>query len=75
MFLGSGYTTRLLRKLPDVWTNEKSKIASVNRKLMYTIFDSSQIRTSSSLRSKQASKQAYSIERHEETEKMKRDER
>ena len=49
MFSGSGYTNRLLRKLPDVWTNEELKMTSVNRKLMYAILDSSQIHTSSSL--------------------------
>ena len=49
MFSGSGYTTRLLRTLFDVWTYEQIKMASVDRKLMYAIFDSSQIHTSSSL--------------------------
>ena len=49
MFSGSGYTTRLLRKPPDLWTNGEMKIASVDRKIMYAIFDSSQIHTSSSL--------------------------
>ena len=51
MFSGSGYTIRLLWKLPDVWTNEELKMASVDRKSMYAIFDSSQIHRSSSLRS------------------------
>ena len=50
-------TQRLLRILPDVWvcwnvwTNEELKMASVNRKLMYAVFDFSQVHTSSSLRS------------------------
>ena len=51
MFSGSGITTKLVRKLPDVWTNEELNMASVNRKKMYAIFDSSQIHTSSNLRS------------------------
>ena len=51
MFSWSGYTTRLVRKLPDVWTYEKLNMAAVNRKLMYAVLDSSQIHTSSSLRS------------------------
>ena len=50
MFWGSGYTTRLLRKLPDVWTSKEMKMASVDRKLFYAIFDYSQIHKSSSLR-------------------------
>ena len=50
MFSGSGYTTRLLRKLPDVWTSEEIKMVSINRKLLYPVFDNSQIYTSSSLR-------------------------
>ena len=35
MFFVSGYTTRLLRKLPDVWNNEELEMTSVNRKLMF----------------------------------------
>ena len=52
MFSGSDNTIIQLRKLPDVWTNEEIKMASVDRKLMYPIyiFDYSQIHTSSSLR-------------------------
>ena len=34
-----------------MWTNEELKMTSVNRKLIYAILDSSQIHTSSSLRS------------------------
>ena len=45
MFSGSGYTTRLLRRLSDVWISCELKMASVNRKLMCAIFDSSQIQT------------------------------
>ena len=51
MFSGSGYTTTLRRELPDVWTNEELNMGFVNRKLKYAIFHSSQIHTSSSLRS------------------------
>ena len=52
MFSALGHTSRLLWKLPDVWSNEELKMASVNRKLICAIFDSSQImHTSSSLHS------------------------
>ena len=49
MFSGSGYTTRLLRKLPDVRTHEELKMAAIYRKLICAIFDSSQIHTTNCL--------------------------
>ena len=45
------YTTRLLRRLPDVWLSCDLQMASVNRKLIYAIFNSLQIYSSGSLRS------------------------
>ena len=32
MFSGKGYTTRTLRRLPDVWICEESKMATFDRK-------------------------------------------
>ena len=40
MFSGSSYTTRLLRKPPEVWISFKLKMSSVNRKFLSAIFDS-----------------------------------
>ena len=51
MFSGSGYTTRLLRRPPDVWISCEVKMSSVNRKLLSANFDSLQLHTSSSFRS------------------------
>ena len=53
MFPGSGYPTRPLRKLFAVCTYEERKMAVVivNRKLIFAIFDFSQIHKSSSLHS------------------------
>ena len=51
MCSGSGYTTILLRRLPDVWISCESKMASVTRKLSCAIFDSLQIHTPGSLTS------------------------
>ena len=45
MFSGKGYTTKLLRRLPDVWIGCKLKMASVHQKLLCAIFDSLQIHT------------------------------
>ena len=53
MFSGSGHMHWLLWKLPDVWTYEDLKLVAVDRKLIWAIFDSSQIYTSSSLLSSQ----------------------
>ena len=49
MFSGSGYTTKQLRRLPDVWISCKLNMASVNWQFICAIFDSSRIRTSGSL--------------------------
>ena len=43
IFSVPGYTTRLLWRLLNVWISFKSKMASVNRKLICVIFDSLQI--------------------------------
>ena len=46
-----GDDTDRTHRLPDVWIRCNLKMASVNRKLICTIFDSQQIHASSSLRS------------------------
>ena len=51
MFSGSGYTTRLLQRPPDVWISCELKMSFVNRKLISAIFNSKQLHTSSSFRS------------------------
>ena len=51
MFSGLGYTTRLLRRLPDVWISCELTMSFVNRKLLSAIFDSLQLCTSSGFRS------------------------
>ena len=50
MFSGKGYTTRLLRRLPDVRISCELKMASINWKLICAI-NSLQIHASGSLRS------------------------
>ena len=51
MFSGLGYTTRQMCRLSDVWISCELKVACVDRKLIRAIFNSSQIHSSSSLRS------------------------
>ena len=51
MFSGEGNTTRLLRRLPDVWIGCELKMAFVNRKLICAIFDFLQIHTLGNLSS------------------------
>ena len=50
MFSGSGYTTRLLRRLPDVWISCELTMSFINRKLLNAILDSIQLRTSNGFR-------------------------
>ena len=51
MYSGSGYTTRLLQRLPDVLISCESTMSFGNRKLLNAFFDSLQLQASNGLRS------------------------
>ena len=49
MFSGSGYMTRLERRLPDLWISCELRMSSVNRKLLSAILDFRHTQTSDSI--------------------------